>query len=85
MDEKAEFKFTVLEDNNRCIELAKCPRMRPKTKYTATKYHYFRIKVEDGLIRIERLDTDDQQADLLTNSLIRDKFLKRRRLICRCQ
>eukprot|EP00957_Ditylum_brightwellii_P025631 1937803-Ditylum_brightwellii.AAC.1 len=32
-DAKAEFKCKVFEDNNGCIELAKCPRIRPRTKH----------------------------------------------------
>eukprot|EP00957_Ditylum_brightwellii_P067611 5132173-Ditylum_brightwellii.AAC.1 len=82
MDEKADFKCRVFEDNNGCIELVKCPRVRPRTKHIAIKYHYFRSKVEDGSIRIERVDTHDQQADLLTKNLSRDQFLKLRKLIC---
>eukprot|EP00957_Ditylum_brightwellii_P001829 141157-Ditylum_brightwellii.AAC.1 len=39
MDKKAEFKCTVFKDNNGCIELTKCPRMRPRTKHIAIKYH----------------------------------------------
>eukprot|EP00957_Ditylum_brightwellii_P008323 630092-Ditylum_brightwellii.AAC.1 len=59
MDEKVDFRCTVFEDNNGCIELAKCPRMRPRTKHIAIKYHHFRSKVKDGSIRIERIDTHD--------------------------
>eukprot|EP00957_Ditylum_brightwellii_P166493 12673204-Ditylum_brightwellii.AAC.1 len=82
MDEKVEFKCTVFEDNNGCIELAECPRMRPRTKHNATKYHHFRNKVEDGSIRIERICTNDQQGNLHTKNLSRNQFLKLRRLIC---
>eukprot|EP00957_Ditylum_brightwellii_P062603 4751467-Ditylum_brightwellii.AAC.1 len=60
MDEKAEFKCKVFEDNNGCIELAKYPRMRPRTNRIVIKYYHFRSKVEDGSIRIKRVDTNDQ-------------------------
>eukprot|EP00957_Ditylum_brightwellii_P136350 10398920-Ditylum_brightwellii.AAC.1 len=82
MDEKADFKCTVFEENNGCVELAKYPRMMPRTKHTAIKHHHFRSKVKDGSIRIERVDTHGQQADLLTKNLSRDHFLKLRKLIC---
>eukprot|EP00957_Ditylum_brightwellii_P120504 9193947-Ditylum_brightwellii.AAC.1 len=36
-DDKAEFKCKVFEDNNGCVELAKCPRMRPRTKHIGIK------------------------------------------------
>eukprot|EP00957_Ditylum_brightwellii_P057304 4343428-Ditylum_brightwellii.AAC.1 len=46
-----EFKCTVFKDNNGCIELLKCPRMRPRTKHIIIKYHHFRKKVKKGLIK----------------------------------
>eukprot|EP00957_Ditylum_brightwellii_P185118 14096804-Ditylum_brightwellii.AAC.1 len=56
MDKKADFKCTVFEDNNGCSESAKCLRKRLRTKHIAIKYHHFRSKVKDGLIRIKRVD-----------------------------
>eukprot|EP00957_Ditylum_brightwellii_P139859 10657204-Ditylum_brightwellii.AAC.1 len=82
MNEKAEFKCTVFKDNNGCNEFAKCPKMRPRTKHIAIKYHHSRSKVEDGSIKIERVDTNDQQADILAKNLSRDQFQKLRRLVC---
>ena len=81
-DSRPEFRCAVFEDNNGCIELAKCPRMRPRTKHIAIKYHHFRNKVEEGVIRVLRVDTKEQQADLLTKNLARDQFLKLRQMIC---
>ena len=79
---RPNFRCTVFEDNNGCIELAKCPRMRPRTKHIAVKYHHFRSKVEEGLIEILGIDTKEQQADLLTKNLAKDQFLKFWKLIC---
>eukprot|EP00957_Ditylum_brightwellii_P062087 4712087-Ditylum_brightwellii.AAC.1 len=50
-DSSVEFKCTMFKDNNGCIELSKCPRMRPRTKHISIKYHHFRKKVEKGLIK----------------------------------
>eukprot|EP00957_Ditylum_brightwellii_P204464 15339361-Ditylum_brightwellii.AAC.1 len=47
-DRSVEFKCTVFEDNSGCIELARCPRMRPKPKHTSIKYHHFRRKLRKG-------------------------------------
>ena len=33
---------TIFEDNNWCIELVKCPKMRPRTKLIGLKFHRFR-------------------------------------------
>ena len=82
VDCRPGFKCTAFEDNNGCIELAKCPKMRPRTKHIGTKYHHFRSKVEEGIVKVLHIGTEDQQADVFTKGLPRDKFLKFRKLIC---
>jgi len=74
-------KCTVFEDNNGCIELANCPRLRLRTKHIGIKYHHFRSKVLDGTIKILPIDTKDQQADIFTKPLPRDQFRKLRQLL----
>ena len=59
----------VFEDNSGALELAKSPRMRPRTKYINIKYHHFRSYVADGSITIHKIDTADQVADYLTKAL----------------
>eukprot|EP00957_Ditylum_brightwellii_P112010 8541521-Ditylum_brightwellii.AAC.1 len=76
--DKAEFKCKAFEDNKGCIELAKCPRMRPRTKHIAIKYHHFRNKVLDGSVDILSISTDDQQANIFTKNLPKKKFLEMR-------
>eukprot|EP00957_Ditylum_brightwellii_P190277 14483783-Ditylum_brightwellii.AAC.1 len=68
---KAEFKCKVFEDNEGCIELAKCPRMRPRTKHIVIKYHHFRSKVLDGSVNNSPISTDGQQANIFTKNLPR--------------
>eukprot|EP00957_Ditylum_brightwellii_P195703 14910889-Ditylum_brightwellii.AAC.1 len=43
-DPKVDFKCKVFEDINGSIELAKCPRIRPRTKHIGIKYHHFKSK-----------------------------------------
>eukprot|EP00957_Ditylum_brightwellii_P025726 1947081-Ditylum_brightwellii.AAC.1 len=68
-DSNLEFKCTVFEDNNGGIDLAKCQRTRPRTNHISIKYHYFRKKIEKGLIKVLKIDTKDKQADMLTKDL----------------
>ena len=56
---------TVFEDNKGCVELAKTPKMRPRTRHIAIKYHHFREYVHKGLIQIEWIDTKNQLAEYL--------------------
>ena len=69
------------KDNNSCIELVKFPRMRPRTKHIALKYHRFRSKVKEDLITVKRVDTKMQHGDLLTKALIEPQFKHLRKLI----
>eukprot|EP00957_Ditylum_brightwellii_P133210 10156700-Ditylum_brightwellii.AAC.1 len=81
-ESRPEFKCTVFEDNLGCIELAKCPRMRPRTKHIAIKYYHFRSMALDETISVTDINTDEQWADLQAKNLDKTKFLKFRKLIC---
>ena len=80
-EEAPEVHYTIFENNNSCIELVKCPNMRPRTKHIGLKYHYFRSKVKEDLIIVKYISTDDQLAGLLTKSLAEVRFLKLWKLI----
>jgi Reverse transcriptase (RNA-dependent DNA polymerase) len=72
---------TVFEDNEGALEMAKTPRFRPRTKHINIKYHHFHEAVEKGINNIVKIDTLDQQADILTKPLNDAKVTKLRRLI----
>ena len=74
-------KCTAFEDNSGALELARTPRMRPRTKHINIKYHHFRQHVAAGLIKIEPINTLDQLADVFTKAVSRDLFFKFRGLI----
>jgi hypothetical protein len=61
----------VFEDNNGALELATAPKMRPRTKHIAIKYHHFRSSVDSGAVLI---DTKNQIADIFTKVLARIDF-----------
>ena len=72
-------KCTLLEDNDGCLQLARAPRMNPRTKYIGLKYHHFRSYVQNKIVSIEPIDTSDQLADMLTKSLEAPQFTKLRK------
>ena len=43
---------TVFEDNNGALQLAQSPKISPRTKHIAVKYHFFRDKIgeDKGII-----------------------------------
>jgi hypothetical protein len=73
---------TVFEDNNGALSLATAPKMTPRTKHIAVKYHHFRGHVgEDKGIRIVKVDTKEQKADIFTKGLVSDVFKTIRNLL----
>ena len=82
IDSKAIKRFsTVFEDNSGALLLALEPRYRPHTNHICVKYHHFRQYVKNRTISIRAIGTDDQQADIFTKPLAKEKFEKFRVLI----
>ena len=72
---------TIFKDKNSCIELVKCPKMRPRMKHIGLKYHHFRSKVKDGMINAEYINIKDQVADIYTKVLPEVQFKYLRKLL----
>ena len=72
----------VYEDNRGALELAKVPKLRPRTKHIALKYHHFREHVRNGKVRINAIDTKEQIADIFTKGLPKDAFVYLRYKLC---
>jgi hypothetical protein len=71
----------LFEDNSGAVELAKVPKMRPRTKHINPKYHHFRKYVHDGLIKVVQVCITEQWPDVFTKNLPRDLFLNFRKMI----
>ena len=72
-------KSDVFEDNNGALTVATMPRITPQSKFFAVKLHFFRehVKMEanpDGEIHIQKVETVNQLADIMTKGLVEDKF-----------
>ena len=77
---EAKVKSKVFEDNNGALTLANAPKMNPRTKHIAVKYHHFRECIgKDKGIEILKVDTKDQLADTLTKGLAADQFTSLRK------
>jgi hypothetical protein len=72
----------VFEDNPGALELARLPKMHPRTKHINVCYHHFREHVQNGLIKIFPVGTKDQTADILTKALPQNNFQRHRRHMC---
>ena len=61
-------KCNVFEDNKGAIELALAPKICPRTKHIALKYHHFREHVWKGLIKINPINTLEEVTDIFTKA-----------------
>jgi hypothetical protein len=73
-DYAATMKSTVFEDNNGALGLATAPKMTPRTRHIAVKYHFFKIHIKPGEIEIVKVDTKAQKADIFTKGLTTETF-----------
>ena len=73
---------TIFEDNNGALGLAKAPKLTPRTKHIAVKYHWFKDQIgeEKGFI-IEKVESRDQKADIFTKGLPSILFAHVRKLL----
>ena len=72
----------VFEDNSGALELARFPKLRPRTKHINVCYHHFHEHVCKGLIKIFPIDMKDQIADALTKALAQNDFQCHHRFVC---
>ena len=74
----------VFEDNEACRKLANSamPKMTPRSKHIAVKYHWFREYLSKLQIEILSIDTKSQLADIFTKGLVQKEFEMKRHLVC---
>ena len=68
----------VFEDNSGALEMATTYKMRPRTRHLNVQYHHFRHHVEQGLITIHAIRSEDQPADILTHPVTAAMLQKHR-------
>jgi len=71
----------LFEDNSGAIEIAKVPKMRPRTKHLNIKYHHFRSFVQDGSVSVHHVGTENQVADIFTKPLNMELFQRHRKAL----
>ena len=75
-------RSTVFEDNQGCLSLVNVPKMSPRNKYLALKYHFFRSEIgeEKGVVA-KYINTKEQIADCFTKGLPGAQFQVIRQLL----
>ena len=61
--------LTIYCDNTNAINISKNSVQHSRTKYIEIRHHFIRELVEDGILTLEFIHTDDQKADLFIKPL----------------
>ena len=65
---------TTFEDNKVAIELAKELKYRPRTKHISIKWNHFIEHIKLVTPKKVYIETNEQQADIMTKSLSKPQF-----------
>ena len=71
----------LFEDNSGALEMARLPKMRPRTKHICVKMHHFREYVRKGLVSINKIPTQYQLGDIATKAQPEALFVSQRESI----
>ena len=71
----------MLEDNSMALEMSRTAKMRPCTCHLNVAFHHFCSEVAQGILRIEPIDTKQQQADMVTKPVNLTTLVRLRKLI----
>ena len=64
----------LLADNQSSMRLSKNAEFHTRTKHIDVQYHYIRETIEDGLVTVSFIPSNEMAADALTKPLTKDKF-----------
>ena len=58
-------------DSQSVVYLAKNAMFHSRTKHIDVRHHFIRQVLEDGLVTLTKIKTQDNPADILTKSLVK--------------
>ena len=73
--------FPVFEDNEGTLHFSKNPVSNSNSKHMDVRHHFLRELVRQGDISVNRVRSEYQHADILTNVLAFDLFAIHRRFL----
>jgi hypothetical protein len=66
--------LTLYCDNMSAINISKNPIQHSRTKHIDIRHHFIRDLVEDKVVTLKHVATDNQLADIFTKALYANKF-----------
>jgi len=73
--------INMYEDNSRAVAIAKFGNFTKNSKHIEVHYHFVHECVEEGLINVVKIESENNIADILTKSLGRTSFEKFRTML----
>jgi hypothetical protein len=64
----------IHEDNSGCVVIATSDEYRPRTKHLAIKWHHFKDQVRNGNLKVSKIDTKLNWADIFTKAVDKKTF-----------
>ena len=71
----------LFEDNSAALEMARVPKMRPRTRHLNVAYHHFHQEVLNGMIIPLAIPTEDQEGDIFTKPVDESTLVRLRKRI----
>ena len=71
----------AFEDSSIAIDIARLPKICPRTKYINVFFHPFRDYLRKGLIHIQQVSRNGECAEACTKPSPHNIFLKHRKII----
>jgi hypothetical protein len=73
--EKKQENSRLYCDNQSAIHIANNSTFHSKTKHIQLRYHFIRSVLEDGQLKLEKIHTSHNLADMLTNIVTKGKLI----------
>ena len=72
---KKQENSRLYNDSQSVIHLAKNSAFHSKTKHIQLRYHFIRLALENGQLKLEKIHTSQNLADMLTKVVTREKLI----------
>jgi len=69
LDLIVEMPLVILSDSNGAIGIAKFKKIHDRSKHIDVRYHFTRERIQDGTLRLTRVSTEENEADIFTKNL----------------
>lgn len=71
-----EYPITVNVDNIGAVYLSKNATTGSRTKHIDTRYHFVREYIEDGVVKVQFVRSENNNADIFTKNLNTETFAR---------